>query len=117
MLQQFLEIAVPPSQFLLVGNEMMDGLVALLAHVNAASHLLAGEPLLEPLVAVQRAGEEVVEVLRGLRLAELAKHGGGSDAGVRWPAPAQDRSIAFVADCPVVAASSATGVASYNLCH
>jgi hypothetical protein len=81
MTQEFVEAVVLPAQLLLVRNEMVDRLVALLAEVDAVGHLFAGESLLEPLVTVQGVRDEVVEVVRLVRLAELAEHGGDLGAG------------------------------------
>jgi hypothetical protein len=50
--------------------------MACFADLDPLTHLLAGVPLLEPLVAVQRPGDEVVKVVRFLALTELAEHTG-----------------------------------------
>jgi hypothetical protein len=47
-------------QFFFIRDQTMNRSVAIAADVNRAVHLLAIEPLLEPLVAVQRAGDEVM---------------------------------------------------------
>jgi hypothetical protein len=52
----------------------VDRLVAGLADLDPFAHLLARVPLPEPLVAVQGPGDEVVEVVGLLALAEFAQH-------------------------------------------
>jgi hypothetical protein len=72
MIQQFGSAVVRSSQFLLVRNKIVDCFVAGLAHFHTPLHLLAGEPLLEPFVAVQGARNEVMEAVGVFRLAEFA---------------------------------------------
>ena len=59
----------------------MNGRVAGLTHLHAVLHLFTGEPLLKPLVAVHRARNEMMKVVGLVRLAQLAQHGGGLNAG------------------------------------
>ena len=70
--QELFERVVVPPQLLLVGHQVMDRVVARLADLDPLVHLLPRVPLLKPLVAVQGPGDEVVEVVGRLRLAELA---------------------------------------------
>ncbi len=58
-----------PSQFLFVGDQIMDRCVAEFADLDSRSHLLPRVPLLEPLVAVKGSRDEVMKVVGILRLA------------------------------------------------
>jgi hypothetical protein len=72
-------VIVMPAQLLFVGHQVVDRLVARFADLDPLVHLLARVPLLEPLVAVQGPGDEVVEVVGFLAPAELTEHSAASD--------------------------------------
>lgn len=67
MCQQRLDRVMIPAQLLFVGNQIVDGPMAVPAKVDAALHLFAGEPLFEPLVASERAGDQVMEIVGFVR--------------------------------------------------
>ena len=64
MLEQFFPGIVMASQLFLAGDLVVDRVVAFSAEVQPGLHLRAGEAFLEPLIAVQGAGDEMVKVMR-----------------------------------------------------
>jgi hypothetical protein len=80
--QQFLLRIVVTAQFFFTGDQVMDGSMAGFAEVQPFLHLLPAEAPLEPLVRVQGARDEVVEVVDLFVLAKLAIH--DDNAGYWW---------------------------------
>jgi hypothetical protein len=64
--EQFLQGVIMPPQLLFVRNEIVNGPVTVPADVDSASQFFLGESLLEPLVAVQRARNKMMEVVSRL---------------------------------------------------
>jgi hypothetical protein len=75
MSQQLLPRIVVTANFLFIGDQVVDGLMAGLAEVQPLSHLLPAESSFEPLVRVQGARDEMVEVVGFFTAAEFAVHG------------------------------------------
>jgi hypothetical protein len=73
--QQLLHRIEVPAQFLFIGDQVVDRLVARLAEVHPLLHLLPCVSLLKPLVSVQGSRDEVVEVVDFFGATEFAKHG------------------------------------------
>jgi hypothetical protein len=69
----FPAVVVAPKLFL--GKQFMQHVVALLAKLNTTrAHLFFRKPLLEPLVAVNRARNEMMKAVNDVNLAQLAAH-------------------------------------------
>jgi hypothetical protein len=62
------------TQFLLLGDQVMNCLMAGLADLDSFPHLFPRVSLLEPLVAVQGSRDKMVEVVSIFGFAEFAKH-------------------------------------------
>ena len=72
---------VRPPQLLLIGKQAVNRVVALVAHRDRLLHLLACEPLLEPLVSV--AGPRNQVVFRGPAFRAASAESAGRMIGVR----------------------------------